>query len=142
MPNPTNILAQKTASELVQLTNKNSLAWIIMIFLAILVDFSGFFLLGSFLSIFLTLTLWQFSRELNITGPFLVTRIRIIFWALSFFEMIPVINIVPAWTIGMLWIHHKVKKQAALAESQLKALENVKPSDQELSDEYDYAEAA
>lgn len=131
-------IAEIAANQLVSLIeNKKGIGWIIVLTLAILVDFADFFLIGTVFSIFFMLVLWQFSNKLNLTGPFLGTRIKIIIWALGALELIPLINVVPAWTIGVIWMFHKARKQAKWAENELTALKQRKKTT-EFSDERDF----
>ena len=94
-------VSQMISIKLVQAVNdKSSMGWIVAISIAILNDFLDILVIGSIpivgdlIDLSTTMILWFFVSSLQATGPFLGTRIRLIVWGATFFELIPFMDIV------------------------------------------------
>lgn len=128
-------LGEKIADKMIKaVEDKDLWVWPFAYALAIFTDFIDIILLG-LSSIFLfplkllcMIILWRFSSSFNATGPLLGARIRILFWVAGTIELIPFISVIPTWTIGTLWLRHKIKDRAELAEKGLEQNKKGLPS--------------
>lgn len=130
--------------------DKNTV-WIFAIALAIfkdIIDIVGLGttpFLGFCINAIVWLILYNFTSNLNATGPMLGLRIKIMWWIAgsseSILSFLPFLGgACPAWTIGILWTRHKVKQRTELAEQALERFNKEGVIDAEAEESFGFEE--
>ncbi len=103
--------------------------WPLVILLALLNDFVDFLIIGSIPiigDIFDIFTLMTLSVFLYDIGGHIRMKVRILILLAGFFELIPFVDILPVWTISILWSWYVVRKRGKLAEKELQEIKRGK----------------
>lgn len=105
-----------------EIKDGKSSALFLSILLAVVVDFSDFFLIGQIpvvgtiikliATTALTFILWD-------VGGFIKWKVRFLLWAGTLLELIPIVATLPIYTLSILWAYFKIKKRAGEAEIEL-----------------------
>lgn len=109
--------------------DKESWVWPFVLGIALLNDFLDLLVIGSIpvvgdlIDIFTGLTLFLFLFDI---GGMIRLKVRIAIFIANFFELIPLVDFIPVWTICILLAWHIVHKKGNVAESGLRKLKKGK----------------
>jgi hypothetical protein len=109
--------------------DKKSWVWPLVLGMALLNDFLDFLaigsvpMLGDLIDILTGLVLFMFLFDI---GGMIRLKVKIAIFIASFFELIPFVDLVPIWTICILWAWYIVRKKGNAAENGLRKLKKGK----------------
>ncbi|KXB08618.1 hypothetical protein AKJ56_00710 [candidate division MSBL1 archaeon SCGC-AAA382N08] len=134
-------LAKGTVERMEKAVDKgnDTATFVILIIMALANDFSDWLIIGSipvlgdivdvFTGLVLTMFLWN-------VGGFIKWKVRGIIWICSGLELIPMVDILPTFTISVLWAWYKVRKHAKEGESGLEILSKKGSVDEETAEKF------